>query len=150
MWLWMIQNILGKIPMLLWPMIAAAAAAAIVFAKVIKSLPQFKLITYLVKPVAIASFVAALFLWGGAGVNAIYMDQIKEMQDKVAAAEAAAAEANQKLSDKLAEKSKVIRDVQVVFKDKVRTITQKIDSECKVDRSAIEALNTLARGDSSK
>lgn len=147
MWLWIIQNVLGEIPLMIWPAIAGAAAAVVVFFKVIGKLPQFKMFAYLIKPVAFASFVAALFLWGGAGVNAIYMDQIREMQEKVTAAEAAAAEANEKLAEKLAEKAQVVREVHTVYKTRVQEIATRIDAECKVDKDAISNLNTIAKGE---
>jgi hypothetical protein len=142
----MIQNILGEIPMIIWPLIAVAASVVVVFFKVLGKLPQFKMFAYLMKPVAIVSFVVALFLWGGAGVNAIYMAQIQEMKQKIAAAEAESDELNQALETKTAEKAKVIHEVHTIFKTKVKEIATKIDVECKVNRDAIDVLNNLAVG----
>ena len=146
MWLWLIQNILGSISVIIWPMMAISSAAVILLSRVLESLPQVKMFSYLVKSIAFALFTIALFLWGAAGVNSIYVSQIKEMEIKVADAESRSYEINKQLEEKITEKANVIHEVHTVFKTKIKEIAVKIDKDCKVDRSAINALNSIATG----
>jgi hypothetical protein len=146
MWLWLIQNILGSISLIIWPMIAVISAIVVIFFKIIESLPQFKMFSYLIKAIAIICFMAALFLWGAGGVNSIYISQIAEMKVKIADAEHKSQELNKQLEAKTAEKAKVIHEVHTVFKIKVKEIAAKIDQDCKVNRAAVEVLNNIVTG----
>lgn len=64
-------------------------------------------------PIQIASIVAmviATFMYGGAYNNDSWLAKVKEMEDKVAVAEAKAAEVNVKIEEKIVERTQVVKE----------------------------------------
>ena len=59
---------------------------------------------------SIALIVFATFMYGGAYNNDAWMAKVKEMEEKVAAAEAKAAEKNVQIEEKIVEKTKVVKE----------------------------------------
>ena len=66
-------------------------------------------------------------------------------EDKIKVAEAKSAQANEDLAKKTQEKTKVVKEVQVVIKEKIVKVASKIDADCKVDPEAIEIINDAAK-----
>ena len=88
---------LGNIPDWLWPALAGGAFVVWFFAGVISHLPQFALYAKLIKPVAFIAMLMGVFMYGGAGVIAVYKADLVEAQHQAElAAEKAKAEAKAK------------------------------------------------------
>ncbi len=59
---------------------------------------------------SIALIVFATFMYGGSYNNDAWMAKVKEMEEKVAAAEAKASEKNVQIEEKIVEKTKVVKE----------------------------------------
>lgn len=59
---------------------------------------------------SIALMVFATFMYGGAYNNDSWLAKVKEMEDKVAVAEAKAAEVNVKIEEKIVERTQVVKE----------------------------------------
>lgn len=141
MFSWLIGFILDSLPLWFWPVIAGTGFVMYFFAGVLSHIPFLKTYSIIIKPLGFVIFAGGLFMYGSAGVTEIYQARIKEMQDKIAVAERKSKTANSQLIAKNAQKNKVIRDVQLVYKDRIKEITTQIDAECKLDPSVTKLLN---------
>mgnify|MGYP006291873045 CR=1 FL=1 len=144
MFSWLIGFILDSLPLWFWPVIAGTGLVMYFFAGVLSHIPFLSTYSKFIKPVGFVVFAGGLFMYGGAGVTEIYQARVKEMQNKIAVAEEQSRTANAQLAAKNAQKNKVIHDVQVVYKDRIKEITTKIDAECKLDPSVSKLLNDAA------
>ena len=144
MFSWLIQEVLGNLPSWLWPAIAGGGFAIYFFSGILAHLPQFKPYAMFIKPIAGIIMVSGIFMYGGAGVTAIYQEELKDAQHKVELAEEKSNSANDLLAQKTQTKTKVIHDVQVVYKDRIKEITKTIDADCKFDVEASKILNDAA------
>jgi len=146
MFSWVVQLVLGNIPLIIWPALAGGGTAVFFLFHFLSALPQVRPWAYLIRPVSLLVTAFGIFMYGGAGVTAIYQKQIEEMQANVEAAEAKADQANQDLHNAVQGKVKVVKEVQTVFKDRIKEVQVQVDKDCKVDASAIDALNEVAKG----
>ena len=71
--------------------------------------------------------------------------QIKAQEAKIAVAEQKSSDANALLAQKSSQHTKIIHDVQVVYKERIKEVEKKIDADCKVDPEAISILNGAAK-----
>ena len=90
--------------------------------------------------------VAGVFFYGSYDTEMSWRDKVAEVEARVAKAEAKSASTNAKLKTALAGKVKVVRDTQVVFRDRIRQDATKMDAECKLDPVVIDDLNQAAGG----
>jgi len=145
MFSWIIELILSGLPAWLWPAVACAGIAIYAFAGIIGNFPTFKPYTFFIKPLGALVCVLGIFMFGGAGVTAIYQAQVDEMKAKIAKAEDESKTANTNLQTKIITKTKVIHDRQVVIQDRIVKDATKIDAECKLDPAVPKILNDAAR-----
>jgi Mitochondrial ATP synthase B chain precursor (ATP-synt_B) len=146
MFSWILNILLGNIPGWVWPALAGGSFVINLLSGILSNLPQFKPWHMFIKPLSWVGILVGVFMYGGAGVTAIYQKQIEEMQAKVEAAEAKADQANQDLHNAVQGKVKIVKEVQTVFKDRIKEVQVQVDKDCKVDASAIDALNEVAKG----
>jgi len=98
-----------------------------------------------VRVAAVVITIAGVYFFGSYNTEVEWRKRVEEVQAKVAAAEAAGKAANDKLAKAGKQKVKVIHQRQVVIHERIKTITTKIDAECKVDPDAVHILNSAAK-----
>ena len=145
-----IQHILANLPVWFWPAVAGAGVLIYFLAGFLIHFPSLKLYGWLIKPLGLVIFILGIFMFGGAGVTAIWKEQIKEAQAKVDAAVVASKSANIKLDQVRKQKNKVIVQRQVVIHERIVQDAAKMDATCKVDPVAIKDLNDAAINPESK
>jgi len=145
MFSWIIGLILGDLPSWIWPALAGGGFAIYFFAGVIAHFPEFKPYTIFIRPLGGLICVAGIFLYGGAGVTAVYQAQVDAMKQRIAVAEEKSNSANALLNQKVETKTKVIHDVQIVYKEKIKEVTKTIDKDCKFDDVAKQIINDAAK-----
>jgi hypothetical protein len=145
MFTWLIEQILNDLPVWLWPAVAGAGAVVYLLSGLLTTFPAFKLYTKLIKPVSAIVVLLAVFMYGGAGVTALYQARVDQVKKEVEVAKQASADANKQLVNVRKIKQKVIHDRQVVIHERIREVEKKIDTQCKVDPAAIDILNTAAK-----
>ena len=137
-----VHYVLGNIPTWLWPAAAGGSFAIYFFAGVISHLPQISLYAKFIKPVAGIAFIFSVFMYGGAGVVAVYQADLKEAQHKAELAEEKSKDANDKLDDALKANANLIKghaygNTKVIYRD--RNI---INADCKkINPTALDDYN---------
>lgn len=99
-------------------------------------------------PLQILSTAIALFgvyLWGGISNQEMWEGRVKAMEEKVAVAEEKAKTANSKIEYKYIDRVKVVKDVQIVVKEKIVEVEKIIDGKCEIAPEAVEILNMAAK-----
>ena len=113
--------------------------------KILNKFPALAPYHLLIQIVSIVLLVAGVYLKGGYGVEMAWREKIADLEAKIKVAEAKSEQANIDLAAKQKEKVKVVKEVQVVIKEKIVQVASKIDAECKVDPKAIEIINDAAK-----
>jgi len=145
MFAWLIQQIIGDLPSWLWPAIAGGGFAIYFFSGVLSHFPQIKPYTFLLRPAGLALTIFGIFMYGGAGVSAIYREQIQEMEAKMAVAQQASKDTNVLVKQKHQQKVKVIHDTKIVVQKEIQTVEKRIDAECKLDPAVVKIINEAAK-----
>jgi hypothetical protein len=145
MFSWMIDFILSGLPGWLWPAISLGGFAVYSFAAVIGHFPAFKSYTIFIKPVGILACLGGIFMWGGAGVTAMYEEKIRDIKEKIAIATEQSKTANSKIETKIVVQKQIIHDTKVVIQKELVESAAKIDAECKLDPSVPTILNKAAK-----
>jgi len=89
--------------------------------------------------------VLGIYFYGGYSVEMEWREKVRELEAKVALAEEKSKTANAQLETKIVEKTKVIHDLQVVYKDKIVEIAKTIDAQCIVEQETLNILNEAAK-----
>lgn len=88
--------------------------------------------------------VLGIYFYGGYAVEMQWREKVRELEAKVALAEEQSKTANAQVKIKIVEKTKVIRDLQVVYKDKIVEVAKTIDAQCVVAPETLDILNKAA------
>lgn len=99
----------------------------------------------LVKTLGIVLLVLGVWFRGGYDVEMEWRDRVKEVEAKVAAAEAESKKVNTVLQKVYVEKIKLVKDLQVVIQERIVEKEKIIDAECKVAPEALDILNEAAK-----
>ena len=113
--------------------------------KILNKFPALAPYHLLIQIVSIVLLVAGVYLKGGYGVEMAWRERVANLEAKIKVAEAKSEQANIDLAAKQKEKVKVVKEVQVVIKEKIVQVASKIDAECKVDPDAISIINDAAK-----
>ena len=120
--------------------------ASFFFGFVIRYLPALAPYRMIVQVVSIILLVAGVYFKGGYDVEMDWRDKVSAMEEKVKESEQRARDANAQIKTVIVQKTKVIREQQIVYQDRIREIEKKIDAECKVAPEAVDLLNQAAQG----
>jgi FtsZ-binding cell division protein ZapB len=144
---WLIEHTLLLLPTWFWFVVSGVGAVLYFFSGFIQAIPfaQARLAGYSIKYIGLALLLGGVYLTGGAGVTALWKAESEELKAKVAVSEQQSKDANTKLDDTLKEKNKVIKEVQIVIKERIKEVEKKIDAQCVVAPEAISILNDAAK-----
>lgn len=119
-------------------------AVSFFFGFVVRWLPAITPYHLLIQIVSIILLVSGVYFKGGYSVEMSWRERTAELEAKVAVAEKKSQQANEQIKTVVVEKIKVVKDTQIVIQEKLKTVEVKIDSQCKIDPSAINILNEAA------
>jgi hypothetical protein len=144
---WVIEHTLLLLPTWFWFVVSGVGAVLYFFSGFIQAIPfaQAKLAGYSIKYIGLVLLLGGIYLTGGAGVTALWKAEAEALKAKVAISEEKSKEANSKLDSALKEKNKVVKEVQVVIKERIKEVETKIDAQCVIAPEAISILNDAAR-----
>jgi uncharacterized protein (UPF0147 family) len=111
----------------------------------IRYLPMLVPYEKVLRIVGIALTVIGIYFYGSYSTEMWWREKVTELEAKVALSEEQSKSANAKLETKIVEKTKVIRDLQVVYKDKIIEVATKIDSQCVIAPESLSILNDAAK-----
>ena len=145
MFVWLFEQVVSVIPATMWVVGIGAGLGVYFFSGVLSHVPGVATYARFVKPVAGIVALLCTFMYGGAGVQAMWEEKVRAAQE---AAQIAEAKANQLNEDLTAERKKKT-DVRIEYRDRVKTeirqVAVQIDAKCDVDPVVIEKLNKSAK-----
>jgi predicted membrane metal-binding protein len=144
MYSWVVHYFLGNAPVWIWPFVAGGGCAIYFLAGFLGNLPQFKPYALFIKPIAFITFSFGVFMYGGAGVVAVYQAQIKEAEYKAQLAEQKSEASNKQLMSDIKQAQQQTRDIKSAIKTDIQANAKQLDGECRVSDAAIEIHNDAA------
>mgnify|MGYP007073098939 FL=1 len=101
---------LSLLPSIVFHAILAAGLLFIFVSMVLKVVPFVSTYYIPIRIVGFVLFVLGVYFEGGLGIQAAMMERVKEMEAKVAAAEAESKKENIKIQEKIVYKQKIVRE----------------------------------------
>lgn len=135
---------IGNIPSWIWPAMAGGGVGAWILFGTLSTIPGVNSYAGMIKPISIAVTVFGIFMYGGSGTASIYQAQIQAMEKRVAVADQHSIDTSNLVEEKTQQQIKVIRQTQIVYRDRIKEVEKVIDVECKVDKAALDLLNNAA------
>lgn len=108
---------------------------------IISSLPLIIPNKIIIKYTSIFLIVLGIFLEGGKTVNDEYLERAKEWNHKIELAELKAEEINSQIQYIYLDRIQVVKDTQVIVRDRIRDIAVNVDEDCKINKDVIDILN---------
>jgi hypothetical protein len=140
----LVIHIIGSIPGWIWPALAGAGVAIWFISDVIAKFPAVQPYSAAIKPASILITALGIFMYGGEGVAEIYQTQIQDLEKRIAVADQKSIDVTAAVEEKTEEKIKVINHDRIVYRDRIKEVEKLIDTECKIDKSALDILNDAA------
>ena len=143
--MWQFQWMLSFIPdsLFIWITygLMAIGAGLYVASNLVTWIPlmgQYKLPAELI---GIVVLLGGVYLFGGYGVEMAWRDKVRVLEEKVKAAEAKSQEVKIQIQEKIVYKTKVVKEKETVYIDRIKEIAKEVDAKCEVDSRVIDELN---------
>lgn len=121
-----------------------AGMALIVASWWITFIPLISRYRFPTQVIGILVFAGGSYLLGGFGIEQVWRERVKELEAKVQAAEEKSQQVNTVVKEKIVYKTKIIKQQETVYRDRIKEVAVQIDAKCDVDASAIDILNKAA------
>ena len=118
-----------------------AGAALIVASWWVSFIPLISRYRFPTQVIGILVFAGGSYLLGGFGIEQVWRERVKELEEKVKLAEEKSQKINTVVKEKIVYKTKVIKQQETVYVDRIKEVATKIDAKCDVDPEAIDILN---------
>lgn len=147
--MWQFQWILSFIPdaVLNWVywLIIFAGLTGLFAGWLGRFIPLYGKYVGILKPVGIALLVLGVWLRGGYDVEMAWRDKLKQVEAKVAIAEAESKDANTQLVKEKKKKAKIRKEYITTVKERIVEKQAQIDAKCELDPSVPQILNDAAK-----
>lgn len=137
--------ILHFLPDWIFHAIVLIGLAGIILGQFFSWLPLIGKYLIPVRIVSVILFAFGLFMEGANYNNNVWEARVKELEEKVKVSEEKSKQANDSIKTKVVQKVKVVKDFQVIIKDRIVEKKEIIDADCKVPPEAIKILNDSAK-----
>jgi hypothetical protein len=97
------------------------------------------------KPAGVVVLVLGVWLRGGYDTEMAWRAKVAEAEAKVAAAEVKSKDANVVVKKVYVDRVKKVKELQIVYQDRIKEVEKKIDAQCVVAPEAISILNDAAK-----
>jgi preprotein translocase subunit SecF len=143
--MWLIQFLPTAVMDWLIDITIVVGLAVTVLSFVLTVIPLVNVYRTWFKVAGIVLLTVGVYFKGGSVVEHEWRARVAELEDKVREAEARSAETNTVIQTRWRERTKVIKQQQVVYQDRVVKEREVIDRQCTVTPQAISILNDAAR-----
>jgi len=141
MYSWILDLVLSHIPSWLWLVGAGSGLTVFLASGILSHFPGIGIYAKFFKPVSGIATLVCVFMYGGAGVQAMWEEKVRLAQEE---ADRKAA-MSQQLNEDLEKERKKKAAVRVEYRDKIQTeireVEKIIDAKCEIDPKVIELLN---------
>lgn len=121
-----------------------AGMALIVASWWITFIPLISRYRFPTQVIGILVFAGGSYLLGGFGIEQVWRERVKELEAKVKVAEEKSQQVNTVVKEKIVYKTKVIKQQETVYLDRIKEVAVQIDAKCEIDSSALDILNKAA------
>lgn len=146
--MWQFQWFLSIIPdsIFVWITYAlmGAGLALYIASKLVAWIPLMGQYKLPVEIIGVLVLVVGSFLFGGYGVEMSWRAKVAELQEQIKVAETKSQEVKVQIQEKIVYKTKVVKERETVYVDKIIEIAKEVDAKCEVDPRVIEQLNRAA------
>jgi len=143
--MWQFQWMLSFIPdsLFIWItyILMAIGAGLYVASKLVQWIPLMGKYKLPAELIGIVVLLGGVYLFGGYGVEMSWRDKVRQLEEKVKAAEEKSQEVKIQIQEKIVYKTKVVKERETVYVDRIKEIAKEIDAKCEVDPRVIEELN---------
>lgn len=138
---WMLQLIPDNIFVWITAVLFFGGILAYILSKLVSIIPFIGRYKIALELGAIAAMILGAYFFCGV----VYREQVAELKEQVKISEQKSRDANVRLDQVIKDKSKVVREKQVIIQERIVRDTAKIDAECRVPREAVDILNESAK-----
>lgn len=146
--MWYFQWMLSLIPdsLFVWItyILMGLGLALYIISKLVAWIPLIKQYKLPAELIGIIILVGGAFLFGGYGVEMSWRAKVAELQEQIKAAEAKSQEVKIQIQERVVYKTKVVKEKETVYVDKIVEIAKEVDAKCEVDSRVIEQINNAA------
>jgi len=136
--------ILNWLPNFVFHLIVIVAILGLIASQFFSFIPFIKQYAIPVKIVSIIALVIGVWFEGSISNNDAWLVKVKEMEIKVAKAEAQSSEANVKIVTKIIEKEKIIKET---TNENIQAVTKYVTDECKLSNVAVSLHDSSSRNE---
>jgi len=145
MFSWMIDFVLSSIPSWFWLVGAGASLTAFLLSGVLSHFPGVGIYAKFIKLVAGVLTLACVFMYGGAGVQAMWEEKVRVAQEVADRKAKESEEFSNKLDVERKKKAQVRVEYRTQIKTEIQVQKEVIDKDCKIDPKVPELLNKAAK-----
>lgn len=109
-----------------------------------KIIPMFSTYALYAKIVGIVLLLVGVWMKGAYDVEMVWRDRAAKIEAKLKIAEEKSKRVNVVIQERVVKEIETVVKVQTVIKERIKEVEKIIDSQCKVDQSAIDILNQAA------
>jgi hypothetical protein len=144
----MIDFVLSSIPSWMWLVGAGTGLVIYFFTGILSHFPGIQIYARFFKPVAGILTLACTFMYGGAGVQAMWEEKVRIAQEEADRKAAMAQQLNEDLAAERKKKQKVRVEYYNTIKTEIKEVEKIIDAKCEIDPKVGELLNKAAKNPS--
>lgn len=115
-----------------------------ILSKLVSWIPLIKQYKLPVELLGLVVLIVGTYLFGGYGVEMSWRAKVAELQDKIKIAEEKSQEVKIKIQERIVYKTKVVKEKETVYVDRITEIAKEVDAKCEVDPRIIETINNAA------
>lgn len=146
--MWYFQWLLSLIPdnIFVWITygLMGLGLALYIASKLVAWIPLMKQYKLPVELIGVIVLIGGSFLFGGYGVEMSWRAKVAELQEQIKVAESKSQEVKVQIQEKIVYKTKVVKERETVYVDKIVEIAKEVDAKCEVDPRVIEQINNAA------
>lgn len=142
---WLLEFVLSNIPSWLWLVGGCTGLVLFFFTGILSHFPNIGTYAKFAKPVAGLATLFCVFMYGGAGVQAMWEEKIRLAQEEADKKAAQAEQLNEDLKKERTKKAQVRVEYRDRIKTEIREVAAQIDAKCDIDPIVIEKLNKAAK-----
>lgn len=146
--MWFTSFLLGFIPdsIFIWVSYSMFGIGVVLYvvSKLIKWIPIISSYKFPIEILGVVLFTVGAFVFGSYGTEMLWRDRVRELEEKIKIAEAKSQQVNEVIKEKIIYKTKVIKQKEIEYIDRIKEVEKLIDGKCEVDPIAIEILNKAA------
>ena len=141
---WLLELFLSSIPAWMWMVGAGSGLVIYFFTGILNHFPGISTYSKFFKPVAGVVTLFCVFMYGGAGVQAMWEEKVREAEKQVEVEKAKSDQLNKDLANEREKKQQVIVQYKDRIKTEIKVKKEFIDKDCKIDPAVPDLLNKAA------